>query len=80
MPLAPLPLQSGYKKTSARWSWPRGGSFSYHESSTLCTTLWISVDLFCKSLSHVNGNGYGATNHWVVTDTEEAHHFNVSRY
>ena len=33
--------------------------------------------LLAQSEGYVYGAGYGATYHGVVTDTEEAHHFNV---
>ena len=35
--------------------------------------------LFSKGSSHVDGASHGASNHRVVTDSEESHHLNVSR-
>ena len=35
--------------------------------------------LLAKSQRYVYSASYCTTYHWVVTDTEEAHHLNVSR-
>ena len=37
-------------------------------------------ELLIQSLSNVNSTSYCTTYHRVVTDTQQAHHFYVSRY
>lgn len=37
------------------------------------------LKLFCKSLCNVNCAGNCAAYHWVVADSEESHHLDVSR-
>ncbi len=39
----------------------------------------VYVLLFVESLSNVNCHSHCTTYHWVVTNAEEAHHFNVCR-
>ena len=39
----------------------------------------VIVLLLIQSKCYVHGASYGATYHWIITNTEEAHHLNVCR-
>ena len=41
--------------------------------------LYYFTELFVQSQCYVYSTCYSTTYHWVVTNTKEAHHLNVSR-
>ena len=41
--------------------------------------ILIKYRLLIQSSSHVNCASYCTSYHWVVTDTQESHHFYVGR-
>ena len=48
----------------------------------LRTVYWFpfGVGLLVQCQRYIDSASHGAANHWVVTDTEEAHHLYVGRY